>query len=62
MNESLVADSLAFETGWSGLSQNGSAFKAEQSPQHKLVSRMIRLSRADGPPSHTDHLIPLWKT
>jgi hypothetical protein len=35
MNESLVADGLASETGRSGLSQNGSAFKAEQSPQHK---------------------------
>jgi hypothetical protein len=35
MNESLVTDSLAFETGRSGLSQNGSAFKAERSPQHK---------------------------
>ena len=35
MNESLVAGGLASETGQSGLSQNGSAFKAEQSPQHK---------------------------
>jgi hypothetical protein len=35
MNESLVVDGLASETGRSGLSQNGSAFKAEQSPQHK---------------------------
>jgi hypothetical protein len=35
MNESLVANSLASETGRSGLSQNSSAFKAEQSPQHK---------------------------
>ena len=35
MNESLVADGLASETGRSGLSQNGSAFKAEQSPQHR---------------------------
>jgi hypothetical protein len=62
MNESLVADSLSSETGRSGLSQNGSAFKSEQSPQHKLVSRTIRLSRPDGPSSHRDHLIPLWKT
>jgi hypothetical protein len=35
MNESLVSDGLASETGWSGLSQNGSAFKVERSPQHK---------------------------
>jgi hypothetical protein len=35
MNESLVADGLAFETGRLGLSQNSSAFKAEQSPHHK---------------------------
>jgi hypothetical protein len=32
MNESLVVDGLASETGRSGLSQNGSAFKAERSP------------------------------
>jgi hypothetical protein len=30
MNESLVADGLASETEWSGLSQNGLAFKAER--------------------------------
>jgi hypothetical protein len=35
MNESLLADGLNSETRRSGLSQNGSAFKAEQSPQHK---------------------------
>jgi hypothetical protein len=35
MNESLVVDGLASETGRPGLSQNDSAFKAGQSPQHK---------------------------
>jgi hypothetical protein len=35
MNESLVMDDLALETGRSGLSENGSAFKDERSPQHK---------------------------
>jgi hypothetical protein len=35
MNESLVVDGLAPETGRFGLSQNGSAFKAERSPQRK---------------------------
>jgi hypothetical protein len=28
----------------------------------KPVSRMIQLSRPDSPPSHRDHLIPLWET
>jgi hypothetical protein len=46
MNESLVADGLTSETGRSGLSQNGSAFKAEQSPQH-------RTSVADDPTLET---------
>jgi hypothetical protein len=62
MNESLVVDDLASETRWSGLSQNGLAFKAEQSLQHKNRLRTIQLSRPDGPPSHKDHLIPLWET
>jgi hypothetical protein len=35
IDESLVADDLASKTGWSGLSQKGSAFKTEQSSQHK---------------------------
>jgi hypothetical protein len=35
MDESLVTDGLASETEWSGLSQNGSDFMAEQSPQQK---------------------------
>jgi hypothetical protein len=42
MNESLVTDALAPETGQSGLSRNNLAFKAERPPQHKT-------SVADGP-------------
>jgi hypothetical protein len=42
MNESLLADGLALETGRSGLSRNSSTFKAERPPQHKT-------SVADGP-------------
>jgi hypothetical protein len=36
MNESLVTDSSAAKTGWSGLSQNSSIFKTEHLPQHKV--------------------------
>jgi hypothetical protein len=35
MNESLVADGLASEAGWYGLSLNSSAFKPKRPPQHK---------------------------
>jgi hypothetical protein len=60
MNESLVADGLASETGRTGLSQNSSAFKAEQSPHHKT-------SVADNPTLETGwstvtQRIPLWET
>jgi hypothetical protein len=46
MNESLVADGLASQAGWSGLSQNSSAFKAKRPPQHKT-------SVANGPALET---------
>jgi hypothetical protein len=35
MNMSLVVDGPTSEAGRSGLSQNSSAFKAKQPPQHK---------------------------
>jgi hypothetical protein len=35
IHESLVTDSSASEAEWSGLSQNGSVFKAEHLPQYK---------------------------
>jgi hypothetical protein len=35
IHESLVTDSSAFKTGWSGLSQNSSNFKTEHLPQCK---------------------------
>jgi hypothetical protein len=54
-NMSLHTDGLVFEVGRSGLSQNSSAFKTERLPQHKTIV-------TDGPPSHRDHLIPLWET
>jgi hypothetical protein len=50
MNESLVTNGLTSENGRSGLSQNGSAFKAEQSPQH-------RSSVADDPTLETGRSI-----
>jgi hypothetical protein len=34
MNESLVADGLTSEAGWTDLLQNSSAFKTEHPPQH----------------------------
>jgi hypothetical protein len=62
MNMSLDTDGPTSEAERSGLSQNHSAFKAEQPPQHKTVSRMVRPSRPDSPPSHRDHLIPMLGT
>jgi hypothetical protein len=46
MNMSLVTDGPTSEVGRSGLSQNSSAFKAEQPPQHKT-------SVMDGPTLET---------
>jgi hypothetical protein len=62
MNESLVTDGLASETGRSGLSQNGSAFKAEQSPQHKTSVVDDPTLETGHSAVHRDHLIPLLET
>jgi hypothetical protein len=62
MNESLVADGPTSEVERSGLLQDNSAFKTEHPPQYKPVSQTIRPPKLEGPPSHKDHLIPLWET
>jgi hypothetical protein len=60
VHESLVTDSSASKAGWSGLSQNSSDFKTEHLPQRKDSVTDDPVPRPESPPSHKDHLIPLW--